>query len=249
MKIMTYNVCWEALYGKKGGIDMTKCKINNVNKCFENIGKIINKRLIDDYDFIALQEINNTQWGKLSKNLSIENYIMIIKEISPAGVILLYKNNYKLIKKYTGNLGSSNDKRPYIISLFDNNIVVISLHMPHVNQESSFIKLQNKLIKLKDYCNKNTLFIFCGDFNNNNPLELSVFKNILKIFNTNLNSEPKSIKTCCRVPNYAKHKLSFDHIYISSNASYKTYNTLKKDEITKYMSDHLPIFAKITYNT
>ena len=56
IKVMSYNVCWEALDAAKTKIDMTKCIANNKNKCMLNICNIINTRLLDNYDFICLQE-------------------------------------------------------------------------------------------------------------------------------------------------------------------------------------------------
>ena len=107
-------------------------------------------------------------------------------------------------------------------------------------------KLQNKLNNVKPYVNKKTIFIICGDFNNNDPTEIPIFNDLLKIFGRKLKKEPKTIKTCC-VPNGKKHSLSFDHIYISSNGEYDKYRTIEKEEKNKYMSDHLPILAKILF--
>jgi endonuclease/exonuclease/phosphatase family metal-dependent hydrolase len=246
LNIMTYNICWEALEAKKGGIDMTKCNDKKQNKCMKNIADIINKRIDNNFNFISLQEINSNQWINLSKLLKLDNYNIIKKEIGLAGIFILYNNNYKLIKKYSGDLGCCVDKRPYIISIFDNNVVLINLHLPHVNQENSLIKLQQKLVKGKKYYNKDTIFIICGDFNNDNPRKIIAFNDILKNINRKLKDEPRLIKTCC-IPNDKKYKYSYDHIYISSNSKYIKYNTIRENEKNKYMSDHLPIFAKIKH--
>ena len=66
LKIMTYNICWEAIEAKKGNIDMTKCKVKMINHCKKNIKNIINDKLKDNFDFICLQEINSKQWENLS---------------------------------------------------------------------------------------------------------------------------------------------------------------------------------------
>jgi exonuclease III len=244
---MTYNVCWEALEAKKGGVNMTLCKVNNINNCKNNIHKIINKRLNNNYDFICLQEINKSQWISLSENMKLDNYNIIIKEIYPAGIITIYKNNYKILKKYSGTLiKSEKDKRPFMILIFDNNTILINLHMPHKLQDTSIEILYNKLKKCKKYTNKNPLLILCGDFNNKNPNNINNFKNLSKLFNTTLMNEPTIINTCC-VPllDNKKYNLSYDHIFISSNAKYNKYETLPDNEKSKYMSDHLPLFAKI----
>jgi endonuclease/exonuclease/phosphatase family metal-dependent hydrolase len=247
LKVMTYNVCWEALESAKGNIDMSKCKSSSINKCIINIRNIISNKIEDEYDFICLQEINSMQWKKLSKDMILDNYNMTLKEINPAGLITIYNKKHTLLKKYSGNLIDSNlDKRPYMILLFSNNIVLINLHMPHIKQELSFEIVQNKLLKMAQYINKKTTFIICGDFNNNQPLEIPTFYNLLKPFNRKINIEPKKINTCC-IPNDKKYKLSYDHIFISSNAKYIVYKTINKTEKKKYMSDHIPLFINMVF--
>lgn len=248
LNVMTYNICWEALEAKKGNIDMTKCKVSGTNKCLLNIINIINKRLDVEYDFVCLQEINSTQWNTFVDQMKIDNYNIIKKEIDPAGIITMYNSKYNLVKKYSGNLMDNNiAKRPYMILVFSENIILINLHLSHMYQDKCFEKLQNKLNNVKPYVNEKTIFIICGDFNNNDPIKIPTFNNFLKIFNRILKKEPKTIKTCC-IPNSKKYNLSFDHIYISSNCEYAKYRTIKKDEKNNFMSDHLPILAKILHN-
>lgn len=243
MKVMTYNVCWEALEAVKTGIDMKFCKVKTKNKCAINISSIINNKLKQEYDFICLQEINIKQWDNISTNMALDNYNILKKEILPSGMLILYHNKYTLIKKYSGNLVDTlRDKRPYIISLFTNNIVVINIHMPHKQQYNAFIRLQIKLYKLKPYVNKHTIFIICGDFNNIQPQRIASFSELLLLFNQTINIEPYKINTCC-VPNGTKYELSLDHIFISSNAQYLKYKTIVKKD--RYMSDHLPLFCEI----
>lgn len=228
IKIMSYNVCWEALEAAIGNIDMTRCKAGGKNKCLLNIGIIINNKLEKNYDFICLQEVNEKQWKELSKGLSLDNYSVIKHEIEPAGIITLYNKKHKLIKSIGGSLIDTKlDKRPFLVSKFDN-ITVINLHMPHIKQEKAFEILKENIKSYK--------YIICGDFNNNNP-----YKYLSKF----VNKEPKIIKTCCDAENKT-YKLSYDHIFISPDAKYIKYRTLQKKEKTKYMSDHLPVFAKIS---
>jgi endonuclease/exonuclease/phosphatase family metal-dependent hydrolase len=118
-------------------------------------------------------------------------------------------------------------KRPYMILVFSENIILINLHLSHVDQYKCFKKLQVELNNLKPYVNEKTIFIICGDFNNNDPTKIYTFNNLLKIFNRKLKKEPKTINTCC-IPNGKKYNLSFDHIYISSNGEYDKYRTIKK---------------------
>ena len=232
IKIMTYNVCWEVFTGKNK-------HITNIT----NIINIINKRIEDNYDFICLQEISDVQWNIISQNMVLDNYKIIIKKINPAGIIILYNKTYSLVKKYSGNLINTNlDKRPYLILLFDN-IILINIHMPHIKQAQSFDIIQNKLLKIKSFINKNTKFIICGDFNNTKPLSIDTFYNMLKPFGKKIYHEPKKINTCC-VPNDKIYRLSYDHIFISGG-KYLKYKTLPKTEMHLDMSDHIPLFAQI----
>lgn len=245
MKIMTYNVCWEALEATKGRVDMSKCMDKTKNRCFANIVEIINDKLKQEYDFICLQEINMKQVNNMAVYLSLDNYNILKKEIFPAGIITLYHNKYKLIKKYTGNLIDSKiDRRPYIISLFTNNTVLVNIHMPHVRQYDAILILKTKLYKLKPFINKQTIFIICGDFNNKDPYKILSLSQLLQQFKQTIRMEPNIIKTCC-VPNGTTYNLSIDHIFISSNAKYVSYKTITKKE--KYMSDHIPLFCEIIF--
>jgi exonuclease III len=233
IKVMSYNVCWEALDAAKTKIDMTKCIVNNKNKCMLNICNIINTRLLDNYDFICLQEINDKQMNRISKYLTLDNYKIIIKNIQKSGIMILYNKKYKLLKKYSGNLINSNiDKRPYIISIFANNIVLINLHMPHIYQNEAFNVLKNKLSHTSTLVNNKTIYIMCGDFNNNSPHLLSSFTELLPNNKLRFVKEPKKIKTCCN-PNGYSYKLSYDHVYISSNMKYTQYKTINKKEMSK----------------
>lgn len=108
--------------------------------------------------------------------------------------------------------------------------------MPHHNQHNAVAILKNKLNMYVTY----STFIICSDFNSNRP----PINNILSEFNLSIKREPHIIKTCC-APNHSTHRLSFDHIYISSNAIYKKYKTDEKK--IKYTSDHLPLYGVINY--
>jgi len=244
IKIMTYNVCWEALDAAKTSIDMTRCRTNTGNRCMIGIANIINKRLKKGYDFICLQEINSRQWNEMVPLMNLENYKIIKKEILPSGIMILYRDHYTLLRKYSGNLDSRSGKRPYIISLFSNNIVLINIHMPHTKQSSAFQILKDHLLSLLPYIDNQTIYIICGDFNKNQPLNHHSFRHLLDETDKKIIEEPREIKTCC-VPNGQWYTGSFDHIFVSSNTRYTKYSTLHKKE--KYMSDHLPVFGEIEY--
>lgn len=240
---MTYNVCWEALQGVKTGIDMTQCNTSTGNRCMKGIARIINKRLKQKYDFICLQEINDQGWDRISAYLSLDNYSVIKKEIFPVGILILYRNKHSPLITYSGNLvRNGSERRLYIMSLFSNNLVLITMHMPHHNQTQAIDLLKKQLSILKPYIDNDTVFIICGDLNNNHPLTIPSFRNLLDRYDKQINTEPCEIKTCC-VPNGQRYTVSFDHIFISANAQYKKYSTIRKKE--KYMSDHLPIFSEI----
>lgn len=91
IKIMSYNVCWEALTATRSrNLDMTFCKPNKENKCLKSIIMTIDNKLKQNYDFICLQEISSTLWHKISINMNLENYNIIHKDILPSGVLILY---------------------------------------------------------------------------------------------------------------------------------------------------------------
>jgi exonuclease III len=246
IKVMTWNVCWEALDGAKSRkLDKSECKIKGKNICLENIKKIIQEKIDESYDIICLQEIRKSQWKKLE--LIVPSHTVIFNDIERAGIITIINKKYKIKNKFVGNLiDYSIDLRPYTIVLLDNNLVLINVHFPHQNnlQIDAIQNLKSQIYRLSKYINSDTKFLMCGDFNNNDPTLLTGFNSLLP-FSLKFISLENQINTCCVTNSHKSYTLSYDHIY--SNLKNIKYETLGDDNLVLYdvfISDHLPLFAE-----
>ncbi len=282
IKVLTYNVGWESLESfNSSKLDMSHCKESNINqnKCTINIAHIIcqlgiNKISKPDckylYDFVFLQEIVNSenQWACLEKEINklepdfLKNFNIEYTEDLPAGIITLYnKNYYHLIYKLQGKLLEHDllaDHRPWQILVFEENIIVINIHFPHlVNYQEEALKiLKHNIKKVKELVGdkfSNYNFILGGDFNNGDPSQLQNFPLLLTEFKKLFYAEPTKLLTCCVPHDFPTYDKSFDHIY-SSISQANFYQTL--DKINSFtngdlimMSDHIPVFAIFKYNS
>lgn len=259
IKVMTYNVCWEALEGMNGNIDMEHCKTGGRNLCMENIGNIISTYGVDS-DFIALQEIKDvpTQWQMLKNHISILGNMMVhvtrvsylnqgLITLSNAGLITLYnKNKFRYIKHIEKELTSG---RPYVIILFQNKldnsyIVFINLHYPH--GDSGWIDFIGRNIKnlreAEDWSDYKV--IMCGDFNTNTPVDYNKFLGTIGMKNMLTRDLSKEPGTCC-MPPFGSHSAKFDHIFSNFSAPIQ-YTTIDPALHGKFKSDHLPIIAEFS---
>lgn len=265
IKVLSYNIFWEALMAAK---TMKHCIINNNNKCVDNIAVIIHYCIDKDFDFIGLQEITENQYNdilkfKLETNSKLKNYNIVFTSIydntgkSKAGIVTLYYNKYKLIYYNGGRFKnvSVKETRVYQYLIFDNNLIFINLQLPHAdkydNYDSNSIKNNithifnniNKYIKNKDYNNiKDYKIIIIGDFNNDESFKnFKLYKYGFIMPNTGFPI------TCC----YNHFNKKFDNIY--STFGINNIFNLKLKYINKininnnWMSDHLPIISKISY--
>jgi len=257
--VMTYNVSWESLESVNSGrLDMTHCKVKDINLCVDNIAQIIGKIGIKKnnsnlFDFIALKEINDSknQWVSLQNKMNpllLSKMNVEFTKIGKAGIITMYDKKYSLITKIEGNLSTGNDIRPYHILVFNQNIIFINLHMPHQKQNESFKIIYNQIKKIIQINQKliNYKIIMGGDFNNNNPIEFKYYQKISQLFEIKLNQEPNKLTSCCTNISKSTYQKTYDHIF--SNLQYLTYYTLEpidyfESNDKKMMSDHLPIFA------
>ena len=108
MKILTFNICWEAMtlnktylkrFGGKAKELGEKCVINkkgDATICLDNIVKMIDHE--KDYDIIALQEALNYR-TLIKKTRALQN-MKYYKSRSGKEIIIIFynKNKYKLIK-------------------------------------------------------------------------------------------------------------------------------------------------------
>ena len=127
MKILSWNLFWKAITG-----NAKYCISNGINKCLINIAIIIYNCIKAEYDFLAFQEINESQYYEyllpiliiLDKdNKLLSNYTPVFGSFTNSGVITLYRNNkyeflhtvyYKLSNVYHG------ESRPFQIIFFKN---------------------------------------------------------------------------------------------------------------------------------
>lgn len=246
IKVMSWNVCWEALDGVKShNLDRTNCIVADQNMCAENIKKIIQQKIDESYDFICLQEIRKSQWEKL--DINTPSHTVIFNDIDRAGIITLIRNDYYIEKKLRGNMiDLLIDLRPCTILVLSNNMVLINVHFPHWDeyQIASIDTIKLELERISDKINTETKFIMCGDFNNNDPTLLPNFKFMLP-YPFEFNQIENQINTCCITNKHKTFKLSYDHIY--SNLKNIKYETLGDDDLALYhlfISDHLPLFAE-----
>ena len=265
MKILTYNVSWEAmssnLFGEICGVP---------SKCKENVIKFIKGK--GPFDIIGIQEyakiididnMNYILWNsginKLETNDTNATIYNIKKSPKGNGTLSLYynKNRFKLINVFPYYFGHPD--RPFIIAqlndyIKNNTIMVIVCHAGHdyKNPEQSIYQLETHIdnyinkfknnfpsakIDIKSYI-KNKPLIVLGDMNHK-------LKKPFKLYNKKLRNRTK-VKTCCDKllrGKINKVKRPYDHILISNELISKG-SYVHEVEMA---SDHLPATSIIGY--
>ena len=255
IKIITYNLCWEAFAGTKTRIDMRKCITHtddiNINKCVINVGKII-LNFTDDYDFMAFQEVSNKDVERINfPKLFIEKYYFENCKQNMDKVVTYYnKNKYTIKKVIKGNICFSKyEKRAYLGIIFNEKIIIINVHFPHKN----YNKIIKKLIKLfsqeEEFSDPDYNIIICGDFNHEPDVKYmnrQLYKN--NILNKKFYEKNNHFNTCCKPG--GTYSVQFDNIFTTCEKPI-IYKTLTAEEIglyTKnnftYTSDHLPVYIE-----
>jgi len=264
MKILSWNLFWKAITGKA-----KYCISNGINKCLINIAIIIYNCIKAEYDFLAFQEINKSQYYQyllpiliiLDKdNNLLSNYIPVFGSFKNSGVITLYNNKYEFLHTVYYKLSNvySGESRPFQIIFFKNKFIYINVHMPHADKENrrwnnknnnisnNIIEIFDKLLEIIPI-NKLKLYniIIGGDFNTSNPYKCYNL-NKFGFHNNNFNN-----LTCCYLEGLGYLTKSYDHVF-STFENIKI-NTLSKKIIKKFTnnsiiktSDHLPIFVTIS---
>lgn len=255
IRILTYNLCWEAFEGAKTGIDMTKCIINSENKCTNNISKII-LDFSRDYDFMAFQEVGNKEIEKLDLPESfIRKYSYETEKQNLDKVITYYnKNKYTLKKVVKGNICLNNfQRRSYLGLIFNEKVIIINVHFPHKDFNEILEKLIKKFSRESEFLDTNYNIILCGDFNHKPNVEL--LNKLMRKYGINKEFYEKNISfnTCCRSGNSIGKEYfgQFDNI-ITTFGKPITYETITDEKIGKftrdgftYTSDHLPVYAEL----
>lgn len=253
---MTYNVFWKAFDETL----QTQCKSRpGMNRCVLNMARFIAQF---KPDILCLQEIReDVEWPKLRAALQYfmphfdSMYRWRSTRQGEAGMITLFNaHNFKVHQQVDGDfLGPGHavtSGRPFLALLFTNGLLVINVHMPHVNElvaqtiQACFNKLHRLLATTP-----HRWVILAGDFNHDAdanvkalPVQLDIPRNK---FNTCFDKTTQTIS------------LPFDHIYTNLGAPV-LYQTLCKEIVQSMlqpndagerrpdMSDHLPVFATYT---
>lgn len=212
-------------------------------ECVTNLNKLLISKLNLEIiaDFILLQEVANHE--KLLENLD-NNFNFIEHTSGKENMVTLVNKKYKIKTNIPGQFVNG---RPFLVTILDNNLCLINVHLPHVtNYISELLKISNLLIK-KNINLNNYRIIIGGDFNMDLPTNI--------IFMNKKLSVSKSIKTCCikkEIENLNidealnKCKYNFDHITDSNNNINKTILFFPHSD-NKILpgSDHLGVYCEL----
>ena len=232
MKVLTFNVCWEAVTRNKkelrrnGGHAKSlgeKCYLNkqkDATICLDNVVKMINQT--KKYDIVALQEaLNYRTLIKKSKALSEMGYY---RSKSGKEIIVTFynKEKYKLLKGYNSEFVEG---RPFhVIELIDkqkNRLYIVNLHTGHGELcKKRYIEGKlNKFLKKNVEIGKNKLIVL-GDFNNNRI-------KTMKVLGKNLKGTKKKYRELVdnvlsdkkvQIKRYLKCELGSDHVGLECDA-------------------------------
>ena len=267
MRILSYNVSWEAMtnssYGSAGNLGR-KCT-NNI--CMDNITNYINavnknKNKKGLLDFIALQEI--TLFDLFSSKITDfkSNYYYIESVSGPENLITCFLKKYVLIEKYCSSFRPGKG-RPFHILYFHvggEKIIFINLHYCNrfdiCNLQRALTKGIKSMSKIKDL--DKCRVIVAGDFNFNrwkySPESFQVKYNETKKqirFKPFKHSEletgcslPK--KTCCSDDDKdGKQMYSIGDFILDSKDKNNENKIYLENKIKGLTSDHYPIFSKL----
>jgi endonuclease/exonuclease/phosphatase family metal-dependent hydrolase len=226
MKVLTFNICWEAMTRDKTNLERNggkaktlgkKCILNkkgDATVCLDNVVKMIDGS--GDYDIVALQEALN--YRSLIKKSKVLKKMGYYKSRSGKEIIITFynKKKYNLVKGYSGEFMEG---RPYhVLELIDTKekrLFVVNLHTGH-GELCKKLYIQGKLNKfLRETIDlgKNKLIVL-GDFNNHNI-------KTLKVMGRNLRGSKKKYRNIVDnvlseqkvyVKRYLKCELGSDHV-------------------------------------
>ena len=254
INIMSFNVCEQAInLTNRDNIDgESLCKTKKGNICRINIIEFINN---SDFDFLGIQEGDKRLFEEL-------NYKYITGEEGIYSIACLVYNDQKfqIIEQIDGK--TMLKPRRWVAGLFNLigtsiNILVISLHMPHLKYFSLINKELKKILeRCKIWEESNPKIIIVGDFNFEINKNITIknkkfYKTFYNSFNNNfLNTGyDKSLKGLD-----TNLKISSDHILYDSTkfkkiSKVETKNTLNNkilpNNFKGIMSDHLAIATKL----
>ena len=226
MKVLTFNICWEAMTRNKTELKRNgghakdlgeKCILNKSGDstiCLDNVVKLIDSN--KNYDIVALQEaLNYRTLIKKSKELKKMDYY---KSRSGKELLITFyeKNKYKLVQGVSSEFVKG---RPFhVIELIDNKgkrYFIVNLHTGHgllckkTYVEGKINKCISKKLKVR-----NGKLIVLGDFNNNRIKTMKVMGRKLgsskKKFGNILDNVLSDKKVY--IKRYLKCNLGSDHV-------------------------------------
>ena len=248
MRILSYNLFWR-VFDCKG--QFRRCIYKSENICVRNIRDIIMEigkepnEIYPDYDFMSFQEvrINHIMNIDFPKGF-INNYKIVYMNVGNNTVSIFYNKKYHLIKKIGGNLTKTRDPRPFLIAIFREKIIYITIHSPHHNFNNVLKSIFMTLRGIPQYWDMSYNIVLSGDFNHVPDLN---FLNRLELVRTFYNTP--ILNTCCKENRFDKYDKKYDNIMTTFGPAieYKTLPNPEKYNINNipFMSDHLPIYCKI----
>jgi hypothetical protein len=249
INILSWNLCWEAMKGKKSkNLDMRKCIENNKNFCksklLDKLSKIILKKNIS---LIAFQEYNIVK--SLFEVPFINNYHIVTGVSGKETAVSLFRRDlFSYIKHEYGDLCGNNLGRTYLLIVLRNKItkektIFLNVHFPHENRPIKNARkiAERKMRELISKYNKNRIIV-AGDHN----FEYNM-KSYKKFINRKFYLDKLSKNTCCSSDIKRKPNLKYDIILDSKDKDIKYTFVGNAIHNSLYVSDHVPLIASIIY--
>jgi endonuclease/exonuclease/phosphatase family metal-dependent hydrolase len=246
ISILSYNVSWESMTGKKKNWSLCSVQDNKTHPkhfsvCVGNISQVIEE---NNSDFVCLQEAADYEkLIKESPRLAKMKY-----EYHKSGLddmITFWKPKYGLLYSIKGQF---EEGRPWLATIFDNGLCLINVHFGHYNDSGEFemmelmfrtvqkgIKIEEKKKGKKNNKQNVNRYIISGDFNNDiKKFGDKDFKFILN--KTHFHYHPKYLLTC-RIG----RRCHYDHVIDSKSMPID----IIIPNVHHMASDHKPILAKL----
>lgn len=244
------------------------------NKCTRNIAEAIATFLPDILMLQEIRENSNAQWGALQAALRhfvprLNNLygFTATSNMGRAGLMTLYnKRKFTPIQVVQGDFLndhiSSTTGRPYLITVFQEQLIVINVHFPQFSQLDKvppsqrsrtplMRQLQRELAALPQTTDPRYQVVLAGDFNlvgagtlSDVALELESVQTLVP--NKHFFMPPAAFPT-------VGQGQSFDHILSTiapvPSALYETMDETMQAKFGQFTSDHLPVMATIPWLT
>uniref|UniRef100_A0A6C0CAT3 Endonuclease/exonuclease/phosphatase domain-containing protein n=1 Tax=viral metagenome TaxID=1070528 RepID=A0A6C0CAT3_9ZZZZ len=239
MKVLTYNISWESMTGRR--TDWPFCNNNNdpsnsrhYMHCVENIATMIDNN--GPYDFIGLQESANYKL-LIKQSATLQTMKFKAHKSGPEDMVSFWDPiKHTLVDSVSGQFQSG---RPWSALFFEDNICFLNVHAGHYN----FIDLTRHLLKVVMLLEKHVekskkvkpdfRIIMAGDFNN--IINKDYTRIVLSSKKFYLN--PTRFTTFSRMS--PRRKIHFDHIIDTKATPTQIYLPIT----AKLTSDHLPVIA------